>query len=412
MVFDGNGDLTNRYLYGPAVDQILADEQLDSLTAPGDVLWPLTDNLGTVRDLAGYDDATGDTTVVNHRTYTAFGQILSETDPTIHHRFAYTGRHWDDDAGLYHYRARWYDPALGRFLSEVPIGFEAGDGNLQRYVGNGATNAVDPSGLDGIRRAPHGDTPVRTAPRDMPEPSADLSPPPVHVPLRRAPGRDTPVVTQPAPEPLPYSRAHRTPPVPKLPTSIPPPIPQKYSIPEVLIARFGTLSRRWVLWGIDEINYATRDVIPPGERFGLERGKWRETFLWPGFVVGPTGTGPCVGLILRPTPWDSDLPVYDFHFGPEGDVAAALKRAGLVVSEPTLVDSFWSERGVSGYEAILSGGSNEGDGRANLLGVILVLRIYRFSIRGYVPTSAMYIDDQGTVYCGMGKEATREPFLK
>ncbi len=148
MVFDGNGDLSNRYLYGPAVDQILADEQLDSLTTPGDVLWPLTDNLGTVRDLAAYDDSTGDTTVVNHRTYTAFGQILSETDPTIHHRFAYTGRHWDDDAGLYHYRARWYDPALGRFLSEDPIGFEAGDANLQRYVGNGPTTKTDPSGLE------------------------------------------------------------------------------------------------------------------------------------------------------------------------------------------------------------------------------------------------------------------------
>ena len=93
LVFDGNGDLTNRYLYGPAVDQILADEQVDSLTAPGDVLWPLTDNLGTVRNLAAYDGATGDTTVVNHRTYTAFGQILDETAPTIHHRFAYTARH-------------------------------------------------------------------------------------------------------------------------------------------------------------------------------------------------------------------------------------------------------------------------------------------------------------------------------
>ncbi|MCL4207914.1 MAG: hypothetical protein KJ000_35965 [Pirellulaceae bacterium] len=148
LVFDGNGDLTNRYVYGPAVDQILADEQLDSLTTPGEVLWPLTDNLGTVRDLAAFDDATGDTTVVNHRTYTAFGQILSETDPTIEHRFAYTARHWDDDAQLYHYRARWYDPALGRFLSEDPIGFEAGDGNLQRYVGNSVTNVMDPSGLE------------------------------------------------------------------------------------------------------------------------------------------------------------------------------------------------------------------------------------------------------------------------
>ena len=153
LVFDGNGDLTNRYLHGPAVDQILADEQLDSLTTPGEVLWPLTDNLGTVRDLAAYDDATGDTTVVNHRTYTAFGQILSETDPTIQHRFAYTARHWDEHAGLYYYRARWYDPVLGRFLSEDPIGFEAGDANLVRYVENSTTNFTDPTGNAKARTA-------------------------------------------------------------------------------------------------------------------------------------------------------------------------------------------------------------------------------------------------------------------
>ncbi len=41
LAFDGDGDLTNRYLHGPAVDQILADEQVTSLTSAGDVLWPL-----------------------------------------------------------------------------------------------------------------------------------------------------------------------------------------------------------------------------------------------------------------------------------------------------------------------------------------------------------------------------------
>ncbi len=39
---------------------------------------------------------------------------------------------------------------LDRFLSEDPIGFEAGDANLQRYVGNGPTNLVDPSGLTNV----------------------------------------------------------------------------------------------------------------------------------------------------------------------------------------------------------------------------------------------------------------------
>jgi uncharacterized protein RhaS with RHS repeats len=40
-----------------------------------------------------------------------------------------------------------YDSTIGRWLSEDPIGFEAGDGNLSRYVGNIPTLKVDPSGL-------------------------------------------------------------------------------------------------------------------------------------------------------------------------------------------------------------------------------------------------------------------------
>jgi hypothetical protein len=42
---------------------------------------------------------------------------------------------------------RWYDPGTGRWISEDPIGFAAGDANLYRYVGNGGTGARDPSGL-------------------------------------------------------------------------------------------------------------------------------------------------------------------------------------------------------------------------------------------------------------------------
>jgi RHS repeat-associated protein len=61
--------------------------------------------------------------------------------------FGYTGREWDADADLQYNRARWYDPRQGRFISQDPIGFAGGDANLYRYVGNGPTNATDPSGL-------------------------------------------------------------------------------------------------------------------------------------------------------------------------------------------------------------------------------------------------------------------------
>lgn len=40
-----------------------------------------------------------------------------------------------------------YDPSVGRWLEEDPIGFDAGDMDLYRYVGNDPTNATDPSGL-------------------------------------------------------------------------------------------------------------------------------------------------------------------------------------------------------------------------------------------------------------------------
>ncbi len=48
-----------------------------------------------------------------------------------------------------YYRARWYDPQQGRFISEDPIGFEGGDINLYGYVANNPVYDSDPFGLQG-----------------------------------------------------------------------------------------------------------------------------------------------------------------------------------------------------------------------------------------------------------------------
>ncbi|MHB0961179.1 MAG: RHS repeat domain-containing protein [Pirellulaceae bacterium] len=181
---DGAGSapwkLTNRYLYGEAVDMILADEQLPNggigLTSvsytSGSTLWPLADHLGSVRDLV---DNNGK--IREHVVYNSFGKRLSESDfdasgnpiasnnpAAVDHLFGYTGREWDDDIELQYNRARWYDPAQGRWLSQDPIGFAAGDVNLYQYVGNGPTYAEDPSGLvivaiDGTGSGPFAETP-------------------------------------------------------------------------------------------------------------------------------------------------------------------------------------------------------------------------------------------------------------
>jgi RHS repeat-associated protein len=52
----------------------------------------------------------------------------------------------DTETGLYYYRARYYDPGTGRFLSEDRAGFRAGT-DFYTYVSNDSANLVDPKGL-------------------------------------------------------------------------------------------------------------------------------------------------------------------------------------------------------------------------------------------------------------------------
>ncbi|WP_158545328.1 RHS repeat domain-containing protein [Bremerella cremea] len=147
LAFDESDDLTDRFLYGPNVDQVLASEEVTSTASAGDVLWALTDHLGTVRDVADYNAGTNTTTVQNHLTYNAFGNITAEANAAVDFLFAFTGRERDEESDLQLNRERYYDPAVGRWVSEDPLEFEAGDMNLSRYVSNAATYFMDPSGL-------------------------------------------------------------------------------------------------------------------------------------------------------------------------------------------------------------------------------------------------------------------------
>ncbi|MBC6419037.1 MAG: RHS repeat-associated core domain-containing protein [Prochloron sp. SP5CPC1] len=102
--------------------------------------WGLGDNLGTIRLVV---NSAGE--VVNRIVYDSFGEVVSESNPGVDFRYGFTGRELEPETGLLYYRARYHDE--GRFISEDPIGFGGGDGNLYRYVGNGQTIFTDPSGL-------------------------------------------------------------------------------------------------------------------------------------------------------------------------------------------------------------------------------------------------------------------------
>jgi RHS repeat-associated protein len=142
LTFDGTGTQTHRYLFGPGVDQILADETSTSVN------WALTDNQGTVRDVI---DSQGQ--VLNHIVYDSFGKVKSETNPNVDFRYGYTGRERDEETGLDYYRTRYYDSLVGRFVSEDTIGFNGGDANLYRYVANSPLNLIDPNGTSWLNDA-------------------------------------------------------------------------------------------------------------------------------------------------------------------------------------------------------------------------------------------------------------------
>ena len=83
----------------------------------GTAAWYLTDNLGSVRVLTNNAGA-----VIDEINYDAYGNILTQTEPSVSDRYLWTGQQFDSVTGLQFNRARYYDPTIGRWTSEDPLG--------------------------------------------------------------------------------------------------------------------------------------------------------------------------------------------------------------------------------------------------------------------------------------------------
>ncbi|WAT14759.1 RHS repeat-associated core domain-containing protein [Xanthomonas fragariae] len=136
VVQETQGSTVNPILTGLGIDQRYARNDTGGRT------YFLTDQLGSTRLLT---NAAGG--VVQRYEYDPYG-ATAQSSTAYTNPYQYTGRE-KDSSGLYYYRARYYQPQLGRFISEDPIGL-AGGANSYVYVGSAPTIFIDPLGLDRV----------------------------------------------------------------------------------------------------------------------------------------------------------------------------------------------------------------------------------------------------------------------
>jgi RHS repeat-associated protein len=145
--YDDNGDLASKYIHGARIDELVCMINVADSNA---VYYYHYDGLGSVVALS---DSSGDS--CQSYEYSAFGQVVAE-DPNHPNPYMFTGRRFDYETGLYYYRARYYNPYIGRFLQTDPIGYKNGinwhayRGNNPPSQGNHGNNVVNQKGKSGI----------------------------------------------------------------------------------------------------------------------------------------------------------------------------------------------------------------------------------------------------------------------
>ncbi|MBQ7190163.1 MAG: hypothetical protein IJR99_12175 [Kiritimatiellae bacterium] len=152
-----DGTLLRSHTWGSGIDNLLAVTLYGGDST--NTLYAVTDPLGTVHALVGTNG-----TSQLWFTYDSWGNITVASQPLSFSasqlRFTWQGREYSHATALYSFRARWYDPASGRWLSKDPIGLEGGL-NLYEAFGNNPVCFRDPEGLRwGINRNGPAITPV------------------------------------------------------------------------------------------------------------------------------------------------------------------------------------------------------------------------------------------------------------
>ena len=153
-VYDISDSLSQEFVYGQVIDEVLMLEQADVLDFDGDSnTSELTRSfyhrnaLGSVMEITEMDEDVA----VSYR-YDPYGAVTITRNSTVEssdplgQSVMYTGRWLDEETNLMHYRARAYRPVTGRFLQRDPLRYLAGP-NLYLYAQSSPARYVDPQGL-------------------------------------------------------------------------------------------------------------------------------------------------------------------------------------------------------------------------------------------------------------------------
>ncbi len=151
LLQERNPELSSLYVYEPSSYAPLAriDNNPEHPDQEHKRYYFHTDQIGTPQEVT---DADGH--IVWRAWYKAWGSLEALSPNAIEQNLRFQGQYHDRETGLHYNTFRYYDPAVGRFTTQDPIGLLGGD-NLYQYAPN-PTKWIDPLGWCGTVSAPSG----------------------------------------------------------------------------------------------------------------------------------------------------------------------------------------------------------------------------------------------------------------
>ncbi|MEE5041684.1 RHS repeat-associated core domain-containing protein [Pseudomonas alliivorans] len=129
------------YVYEPGSYAPLARVDQREGEAENTLYYFHTDQIGTPLEMTDIEGQ-----IVWQATYKAWGSLETLTVNEVEQNLRFQGQYFDEETGLHYNTFRYYDPEVGRFITQDPIGLDGGF-NLYGYCRNPVA-WIDPLGLD------------------------------------------------------------------------------------------------------------------------------------------------------------------------------------------------------------------------------------------------------------------------